>query len=156
LQVGGSPEVQGLKAMIRVWICRIAVIAVAAFGISCDDDTPTTPTTPGPAVTETFTGTVTQNGAQTHSFSTGGSGAVTATLKEVGPDSSLVVGFSLGNWNATAGTCLIVLANDAATAGSTPLSGTITGIGNLCVRVYDVGNVSSTTPVAYTVEVVHP
>lgn len=143
--------------MVRLWICRIVLVAVAALGLSaCDDETPTTPTTPQNPVTETFTGSVTQNGAQTHSFSTASSGAVTATLKEVKPDNALIIGFSLGNWNATAGSCLIVLDNSAATGGGPSLTGTMTGVGTLCVRVYDVGNISAGTPITYTVEVVHP
>ena len=32
----------------------------------------------------------------------------------------------------------------------------MTGVGTLCVRIYDVGNITGTTPVPYTVEVVHP
>jgi hypothetical protein len=35
------------------------------------------------------------------------------------------------------------------------LSGTVSGIGNLCVIVNDVGNLNDATA-SYTVEVVHP
>ena len=127
----------------------MAIICAGAAG--CDDETPTSPNPPPANVTETFTGTIAQNGAQTHQFSTVSSGTVTATLKTLAPDNALVVGFSLGNWNGTA--CQIVLANDAATAGAV-LNGTVSAAGNLCLRVHDVGNL--TTPAAYTVEVVHP
>jgi hypothetical protein len=141
--------------MLRKWTARLLLVTAMAGGAAaCDDETPTTPTPPSTIVTETFTGNISQNGAQTHSFSTASSGTVTARLREVSPDSALVVGFSLGNWNATSSTCQILLANDAATAGAVH-SGTMTGIGTLCVRVYDVGNVSA-TPAAYIVEVEHP
>jgi hypothetical protein len=136
------------KLAIRALLMVVLALPVAA----CDDDTPTTPTTPRDPVTETFTGTVTQNGANTQTFSTAGSGTVTATLRAVGPDSALVIGFSLGNWNGTS--CQIILARDDSTVGAV-LSGTMTGAGNLCLRMYDVGNISS-TPATYTVEVVHP
>ena len=140
--------------MFRSAMLRLLLTAtVAAGAAACDDEAPAAPTTPAPTVTETFSGDVTQNGAQTHSFSTASSGTVTATLKEVAPDSALVVGFSLGNWTGTS--CLIVLANDAATGGAT-LTGTMSGIGNLCVRVYDVGNIAGPAPAKYVVEVVHP
>ena len=139
--------------MLRSWTIRaVLLIAVAAGAAACDDEAPATPTTPAPAVTETFSGDVTQNGARTHNFSTAASGVVTATLKEVAPDSGLVIGFSLGNW--TGSSCQIVLANDAATGGAI-LTGTMSGIGNLCLRIYDVGNVP-TAGATYRVEVVHP
>jgi hypothetical protein len=63
------------------------------------------------------------------------------------------VGFSLGNWNGTA--CSIVLANDAATAGAI-LTGVMTASGNLCVRVYDVGNIAAGAAAEYSVEISHP
>jgi hypothetical protein len=128
------------------------VALVAAGAAACDDERPETPNTPTPSVTVTFQGTVPQNGAQTHQFTTAGSGTVTATLKELSPDNTLVIGFSLGNWTGAA--CQIVLANDTATGGAV-LTGTMSGIGNLCVRMHDVGNIS-TTPAVYTVEIVHP
>jgi hypothetical protein len=136
----------------KSWILRLLLITVVSFGVaSCDDEAPTAPPAAAP-VTETFSGNVTQNGAQTHSFSTAASGTVTATLKQIAPDNALVIGFALGNWTGTA--CQLVFANDTATGGSV-LTGTMSGIGNLCVRVYDVGNIAA-APAAYTVEVVHP
>ncbi len=145
-----------MVSMCTTWTVRVALVGVLACGVAaCDDEVPTTPTGPSNPVTETFSGRVTQNGAETHNFATASSGAVTATLKDLAPDSSLVIGFSLGNWNPTTSVCQITLANDAATGGSV-LSGSMSsGAGNVCVRVYDVGNIAA-TPAAYTVEVVHP
>jgi hypothetical protein len=132
------------------------IVAALALGVAaCDDELPELPTGPSNPVTETFSGSIGQNGAQTHTFTTASSGEVRATLKELTPDSALVVGFSLGNWNPTTSACTISLANDGATGGSI-LSGTMTGgAGNVCVRLYDVGNITA-TPAGYTVEVVHP
>jgi hypothetical protein len=96
---------------------------------------------------------VTQNGATTHNFDVGAAGAVSATLKSIGTDNTLVVSFSLGTWTGSA--CSIVLANDAATGGAV-LTGTMTGLGTLCARVGDVGNVAAGNGAAYTIEVVHP
>jgi len=144
-----------MGSMWSTWAARALLVGVVAVGVAaCDDEVPNVPTGPSNPVTETFSGSVTQNGAQTHTFATASSGEVRATLKELAPDSALVVGFSLGNWNPTTSVCQIVLANDAATGGSL-LAGSMSGIGNLCVRVYDVGNIAA-TPAAYTVEVVHP
>jgi hypothetical protein len=129
--------------------------SVALGAVACDDELPTVPDTPVNPVTETFSGSIGQNGAQTHTFATARSGEVRATLKELTPDSALVVGFSLGNWDPSTSICTTSLANDAATGGAI-LSGTMTGgAGNVCLRLYDVGNIAA-TPAGYTVEVVHP
>ena len=141
--------------MLRVLSKRcLGVLLLAGAVAACDDDA--SPTTPAPAapVTETFAGLVTQNGAASHSFAASAGGAITATLKTIGTDNRLVVGFGLGNWNSTNSSCSLVVANDAATGGAV-LSGTLTAAGTLCVRVYDVGNIAG-PPAPYSIEVVHP
>ena len=139
--------------MVRGLYGRLFAILILACGAAgCDDDTPTTPTTPAVFVTETFSGTVGQGGSATHNFSTATSGAITATLKTIGTDNTLVVSFALGTWTGSA--CSLVLANDAATGGAL-LTGTMTGQGTLCARIGDVGNIG-TTAASYTIEVVHP
>ena len=140
--------------MLRVFNKRLfAIVLLACLAAACDDDVVTTPITPTLPKTETFTGVVTQNGAATHNFEVGGGGAVTAVLKSIGADNSLVVSFALGTWTGSA--CSVILANDGATGGAI-LNGTMTGIGTLCARVSDVGNVTSGAQVPYTIEVVHP
>jgi hypothetical protein len=130
------------------------LLACAVAG--CDDDnTPTTPTPPAPTVTETFSGEVAQNGAATHTFSVAANGPVTATLKTIGADNTLVVSFSLGNWDTVNAACSVVLANDKATGGAV-LSGTMSAAGTLCARVGDVGNIQAGSKAAYSIEVVHP
>jgi hypothetical protein len=141
--------------MLGVFNKRLfAIVLLACVAAACDDDDPNlTPISPTLPKTESFSGTVTQSGATTHNFDVGAAGAVVATLKTVGADNTLVVSFALGTWTGTA--CSIVLANDAATGGAI-LTGTMTGIGTLCARVGDVGNIPSGPGVAYTIEVVHP
>ena len=141
--------------MLRVFNGRLFVIVLlACLAAACDDDITTpTPITPTLPKTETFTGVVTQNGAATHNFDVGGGGNVTARLTAIGSDNTLVVSFALGTWTGTG--CNVVLANDAATGGAV-LSGTMTGLGTLCARVSDVGNVGTGQQAAYTIEVVHP
>ena len=131
-----------------------SLLVASLFAAGCNDPlaslvAPTISVT----VTESFTGTLTVNGATSHPFSvtsTGG-GSVTATLKTVGPDSSAVVGIGLGTWNGTA--CQIVITNDRAVQTSS-LLGTATSTGSLCVRLFDVGQIGS--PVDYEIEVIHP
>ena len=145
-----------MGSMCNTWAVRTLLVGALALGAAaCDDEVPTTPTGPSNPVTETFSGSIGQNGAQTHTFTTTSSGEVRATLKELAPDSTLVVGFSMGNWNPTTSVCLTALSNDTATGGSLLTGSMSAGGGNVCVRVYDVGNIAA-TPAAYTVEVVHP
>jgi hypothetical protein len=130
-----------------------AILLVACAAAGCDDDITTTPITPTVPVTETFTGQVTPSGSSMHNFNTSRGGAIVATLKEIGTDNTLVVSFSLGTWTGSA--CSIVLENPAATGGAI-LTGTMTGAGELCVRVGDQGNITAGQRAAYTIEVTHP
>jgi hypothetical protein len=134
--------------MSRLKYLTVALALTAAACGSSDSGNPTTPTIP--TVTDTYSESLTKNDAVTKSFVTSQSGPVTATLTTLAPDSTLVVGLALGTWNGTA--CQVVLANDKATQGSVVDAQASTS-GNLCVRVYDVGNV--TTPTTFEVQVVH-
>jgi hypothetical protein len=140
--------------MRRRFAAVCLVLALAAFGAAgCDDetDTPTTPDTPAPTVTESFSGTLNRNGAVTFSFSVSASGQVTATLVELS-SSTVPVSLILGNWNGT--TCQVVLANDNAVQG-TFVTGAMSAAGSLCVRLSDAsGNLEA--GVIFKVDVVHP
>jgi hypothetical protein len=129
-------------------------VALALAGSACSDDTTTStplPTTPTPSVTDTFTGTLTRNGASTFGFSANAPGYVYAALTSIA-DASVPVGLSLGTLNSTGG-CSIVLSNDNAVQG-TLITGSVTAAGNLCARVYDVGKVVN--PLDYQITVTHP
>ena len=72
-----------MGSMWSKWAVRVLLVGVVALGAAaCDDEVPTTPNNPSTPVTETFAGSVNQNGAQTHIFATASSGEVRATLKE--------------------------------------------------------------------------
>lgn len=128
------------------------VLAVTAAGCKGELDN-LFPTTPDPVrVTETFSGTITINGAATHAFFTSATGTVTATLTSLGDNPPESIGLSLGTWSGAA--CSIVLAQDRASVTSV-VSGTVSTLGgSLCVRIYDVGSLSAATP--YEVKVDHP
>jgi ABC-type nitrate/sulfonate/bicarbonate transport system permease component len=139
-----------MKAVKRATRAAALACAAALLG-ACGSST--TPTTPTPTqVTDTLTGTVTQNGANTQTFTANAGGTVTATLTDLQPVDTVTIGFSIGT---TIGTiCQATLANDAATKGFS-FTATAATAGTYCVRVYDVGNVTADTPVNYTVTVVH-
>lgn len=132
----------------------LALLLMAGAAAACGSDpysaliTPTTPTT---TTTDTFSGTLTRNGAATYPFATLQFGTVTVTLTIVGSDNTVAIGLGLGTWNGTS--CQVVLANDQATQGNA-IIGTVNAAGSLCARVYDVGNVVD--PLPYEVQVVHP
>jgi hypothetical protein len=129
-----------------------AMLAVALSAAACsNNDTPVAPTPTPVSVTNTFTGTLTRNGATTFPFNVDAAGVVYATLTAV-TDSTIPMGLSLGIWTGSALSCSTVLANDAAVQGTT-LTGSATNTGQLCVRVYDVGKVVD--PLDYQLTVVH-
>jgi hypothetical protein len=116
---------------------------------ACSKDVTTAPTTTTMVNEPPFTGTLTKNGAATYAFASA-PGTVTATLTTLAPDSTLVVGISMGTWKGNA--CQIVLARDNATQG-TVVVGNAASVGNLCVRIYDVGLVVQ--PESYQIDIVH-
>ena len=138
---------------MRLLILRALLASLAVTAAACSGLIDELPTTPDPVITtETFSGTLTVNGGQTHQFFTGATGAVTATLTSLGETPPETVGFSMGTMAGA--TCTIVLANDQAVVTSV-LTGTVSTLqGALCVRMYDVGKL--TRPVDYTFTVSHP
>lgn len=131
-------------------------LAAALAAAACSDNTVTTPTTTGATITETFTGTLTPNGAIPFPFVATVSGTITATLTTVSPDTTLPIGFALGTWNSSSNpnVCQITLSNDRAVQGTT-ITGQASGNGSFCARVFDAaGNV--TQPESIGVTVVHP
>lgn len=149
-----------MKQLLRVGLAALmsGVLAVAAACDKNETDTTTTPTEPTTvtSVTETFTGTLSVGQKTTHAFAVGGAGTVTFTLMTLEPDPALVVGMSAGVWIESTSTCTTVLQNDNAGVG-TILTGITTAAVNLCVRVYDVGNLTEDAPTTnYTIQVVHP
>src|SRR5581483_7895429 len=137
--------------MRRLFVRALLLILVAGAASACgsNNNTSTIPTGPTlPTVlTETFDGTLKHNAAYTHPFSVGAAGSVSVFLissVDAGNPSNnqIPLGVSLGTWNGAS--CSIVIANDNVSPGSS-ITGTATAAGNLCVRVYDVGFVPSSS-----------
>ena len=131
------------------WVPAVLLAALAASGCS-DNSAPSGPTGPPPtAITETFDGTLTVNGAVTQPFVVGTAGTVVVQLAALEP-ADAVIGVSIGTWNGV--TCQIVIANDNATSGASA-TGNATSTGNYCVRVYDVGKL--TRAAGYQITLIH-
>jgi hypothetical protein len=128
-----------------------AAVGLALLTAACgSSSTPSTPTEPPVSVTETFTGTLTVNGAITYPFVVQQTGTVTATLDSLAPDASATIGLMIGTWNGAE--CAPGIPNDAAVV-STTVTGNANGTGNFCARVYDVGKLSA--PTDFSVSIVH-
>jgi hypothetical protein len=132
----------------------LGAVALAGCGGSNSVTSPTTTTTTtttttAATLTETYKGNLNVNGAASYAFAVG-TGTITATLTSVG-DTAVTVGLALGTWSGT--TCTLAITNDAAVAGSTVI-GSTSSAANVCVRIYDVGFLTTTIP--YTITVTHP
>jgi hypothetical protein len=139
------------RARIAGLICLVPLALVAA---SCGSATPVEPTPPVTTVdvTETYTGSLVQLGSNSYNFHSE-AGIVTATLTDVQPLTTLSLGVDLGQWLNDA--CSAVVTNTNTKVG-TQLVGTAASPVQLCVRVYDVGNIAADTTVTYSLSVVHP
>ena len=147
--------------MRRLFLRALMLIPIAGIVSACGSSNTSTSTPTGPTLptvlTETFSGTLTHNAAYTHPFSVGAAGSVTVFLitsanAANSTDNQIPLGVSLGTWNGAS--CAIVIANDNVSPGSS-ITGTATAAGNLCVRVYDVGFVPSSSA-TYELLVDHP
>ena len=151
--------------MLRFRTFRVLLL-LAPLAAGCGDNNSTnTLTGPGPVqVSEAFTseddpslavpvtGPLNPNGGRTHPFTVQQAGNVTATLTGLGPDETVIVGLSLGTWNATTQVCQVILRNDAAKVNST-ITGAAQQTGNFCVSIYDIGQL--TGPTTYSIVVTH-
>lgn len=136
---------------MRRSLVALAAVLVATLGAACDNGPEPTVPTPGPTVTDTFTGTITLNGSQTHSFIQGGAGDVTATVTTLTPNDKNI-GFQLGTWDTV--TCRAVVSNDLATVNSV-LSGLTQSEASLCLKVHDPNGSLTDVSVEYTITVAH-
>jgi predicted small lipoprotein YifL len=136
---------------MRYFATTLVVLLAATTLAGCGDDDPIdVPTQPTPvAVTETFTGTLTVNGAVTHRFSVDRAGTVSAQVKTLS-EQAAVLGVSLGTFNGAA--CQIIISNTAA-ALNTTVTGTAQTTGNFCVWLNDVGKLAA--GVDYSIDVTH-
>jgi hypothetical protein len=139
-----------------IWLGAVALAAAGAISAGCEEESPTTPTATNPtAVTERFSGALSVSGAVAFPFNTTATGLVSLTVNAVAPDTTTVVGASIGTWNAASSSCSVSvgLFNDNATQG-TAITGQISTVGTLCARIYDVGRL--TAPITFEITVIHP
>lgn len=134
------------------WPAVAIAVALATLAGACGGSNTTTPTpTPTPPIlTDVFTGTVQAGGVASHNFTVAQQGTLTATLTSLSPQSTITMGFGIGQPSGT--TCSLLSSSETAKMGSV-LSGTI-AVGAYCVQIYDIGNVQGSDD--YTITLTHP
>jgi len=140
--------------------CALAIVSVfwlAGCGSSSGSNVtaPTTKTS-GTLTTDTFTGSIDQNGTTVFPFTvtTAGYGLL-AGYTSITPSTVAALGLGIGSWDPTSSTCSLNLSqNDTGRSGSTALTGT-PGNGSYCLRIYDAGNIPAGVTASFTVQVQH-
>jgi len=122
-----------------------ALATAAACGSS-------TPVTAPASMTDTFSGTVAVQGADSHNFTVASFGEVDITLTAAGPPPTITMGLGVGT--PSGDTCVLTTNPISTPAGTTPQFSGTASAGTYCVQVSDVGN--QLGPVTYTVTVAHP
>jgi len=135
----------------------LMVLALAPFAAGCDNgplasttDSTTTTTTTSP-VTEIFSSQLAVGGYAFRSITAVKAGTISVTLTSAGSSSTLKVGLGLGIPDSTGTACLFTRSTETAAGGQ--LSATADA-GNYCLRVWDLGTLTATTP--FTVTIVRP
>ena len=145
-----------IRSLRLVPVVVALAVAVSACGGSSSSTSLGVTSPSATALTDTFSGTITQNGTAIHAFTVKTSGYnLLAGYTSLAPATVTALGVGIGAWDGSTSTCgLNVSQNDAARSGSTAVSGTASA-GNYCIRVYDGGNVPAGVTVTYTVQVQH-
>jgi hypothetical protein len=131
-------------------LIRIAVVVcLAALLSSCGGIS-----SPSENHVDTPSGTVSSGGAgPVHTFSVDKVGEFFVTITSLAPDQNIYMGIIWGQ--PASGGCAPIQANQFAIRGQQALGGQIQK-GSWCVQVYDVGQVSTTTPTTYTLRLSYP
>jgi hypothetical protein len=136
--------------MKRPLLAAALTLAIAAAGCS-DPELPVTPTPVAPTISDTFTGTLTQFGANSHPFAVQQVGGIRVVVTSVEPSAAIQIG--VGTPSTASGACLTLSSTISVASPGFQIAGTATVVGNFCVSVSDAGNLVE--PVNYTITVLH-
>jgi hypothetical protein len=146
---------RGFKTAVSVGVVAILIGSAACGGSAASSSSTTAPS--AVTYTDVFSGTVSQGGTsygtdnQNH-FTVHQAGNLSATITKLSPLSTITIGLGLGVYDAPTATCTLQLFADTAKL-NLQLTASVSLSGELCVGVYDVGNV--TDPVDYEVSITH-
>lgn len=136
----------------------IGALVVLLTSLGCGE-TPASTTAPSATTTYTdvFTGSVLQGAVsygadnQNH-FTVHEAGDITATITKLTPLDTITIGLGLGIYDTATSTCSLQLFGDTAKL-NLALTASVGTAGELCVGVYDVGNIIDS--IDYEVTIVH-
>jgi hypothetical protein len=129
-------------------------LGLLAMAAACSKSAvPTAPTAPASPQTVTFETQLYPRGAAARIFTVSEGGGVTITLTGVRPDTGAMLGVGVGIPRADGGGCLMQQ-SVTTVSGSAPQLTAVVDTGTYCVRVYDVGTLTS--EVYFSVTLVHP
>ncbi|MBZ5558430.1 MAG: hypothetical protein LAO77_14260 [Acidobacteriia bacterium] len=128
-----------------------ATLLTLSTGACSDPTPPAAPTPVPPTITDTFTGTLTLAGNNSHPFTVSQVGGLRVSLTGVSP--SAAVGIGVGTPSTATGTCTVLANMTAVLNPGVQMSGTATVTGTFCIAVFDVGNLVES--VNYTITVLH-
>jgi hypothetical protein len=127
-------------------------LGLTLFTCACGNPTPpSSPTPVAPTITETFSGTLTVLGSNSHPFTVQQVGGIRVTLISVVP--AAAVGVGIGTPASGVPPCSVISSVNAVFGVTVQVSGTATATGSFCAAVFDPGNLVE--PVTYTITVVH-
>jgi hypothetical protein len=124
-------------------------LALAAAACSSDTEVPPAPTVVPASITDTLSGTLSVGGTSAQPFTVVQTGRLTITLNSVTP--AAAVGIGIGS--PSAGGCALVSTQSPVSPGSSIVMSGIALAGNLCVSIYDIGQL--TNSVTYTLTIFH-
>jgi hypothetical protein len=104
------------------------------------------------ALTEVFAGTLAPQGANIFMFTVAQAGAVTVTLTALSPANTVGVGLGIGTPSGTTA-CTLTTSTPNAIAGSLAAIRLNEAAGSFCVKIYDVGTLSTSS--TFTISVSH-
>ena len=159
--VGDSSNMKAMKRLFPA--VAVALLAAACSGDVASTPVPTQPSSFAPPTNvETFTGTITILGTDSHPFAVPAPGEVQITLTKIAPatdasatpspDTALLLAVGLPS-TTTIGQCATLQSVSAKPSETPQIKGhALTGA--FCVSVTDTGNL--TDSISYTVTVAHP
>ena len=139
-------------SLIALLLAPLAVVSAACDNGPTTPDTTTTTTTPVTSpVTETFSSQLAMSGFSARSFTAAKPGSASVTLTSIGSSSTLKVGLGIGIPDSLGSGCLFTRSIETAAGGSVTAN---VDAGTYCVRVYDIGTLTST--VNFTATIIRP
>jgi len=112
---------------------------------------PNSPSTPT-STTDTFNGSLAPSGSLVFGFSVANASSVAITLTAVAPATTAPLGLGIGP--SSNGNCTIANSTSSAIAAASPQLSANESAGSYCIKVWDAGNLATSSNV--TVTVAHP